>query len=319
MPIQTIFQIKPEPGAIRRRHEQLLAEEPALSRAQIAARIGVTEAELTAARVGCCVTRLRPRWREILTRLNTLGPVKITTTSTVAELTVVTRYPELEGNERFLAFASESADIRLSLDHVGSGFLLATPNARTGKRERALELFTREGHLAHRIELTPRSQVDAFEEIVEHYVAHENRMDTEAVAPANLRNPKRPAVDRQALLDGWASLEAPADFYELLRRHHLSRIEAIEAVAGVFSKRMEMGCFRAYLRSLRDGARAVTVMVPNHACAHAFRGMFDGQVRFEEGAELSVWRVDRPSRRGQLRSIEVFDAAGREAATFEVV
>lgn len=318
MPIQTIFQIKPDPAAIRRRYEQLRSESPTLSAAGIAARIGVTEAELVAARVGCCVTRLRPEWRAILTRLGTLGPVKISTKSSLAKLAVVTRYPQTQSSERFLTFSSETADIRFSLGNVGSGFLLATPNPRTGKRERALEFFTREGHLAHRIELMPRSNVDAFEEIVEHFVARDNRMDTEAVVPMNLRNPARPALDRQAFLDGWAGLKGPADFYELLRRHHLSRVEAIEAVAGVFSKQMELPCFQAYLRGLREGARPSTVMVSNHACAHAFRGMFDDQITFEPDQKIVVWRVDRPSARGTLRSIEVFDGNGREAATFHM-
>ena len=170
---------------LKKRWETFQEEHPGVRIRNAAHELGVSEAELVATGCGEHVTRLHGSWKNLLTDLEPLGPVMALTRNDacVHEKTGVYHDVRLMESHEMGLVVDEQIDLRLFFSRWHLGFAVATPweGAKDGLR-RSLQFFDRHGTAVHKVFLTRKSDVAAYERLVDKY-RHTDQQPVQHVAP----------------------------------------------------------------------------------------------------------------------------------------
>jgi putative hemin transport protein len=258
----------------------------------IAERIGVSECELVASRVGQGVIRLTPRWQPLLEALARLGPVYSVTRNRGGVIEKKGEYPPLERQGAYCVFASPAIHLRLSLACWGSAFAVEWPAP-------GIQFFARNGEEVHHVYLTRKSRSSEFAAICREF----------ADADQSQRQPVEPDFGRRA-----------------------SRLDAYAVAEGQFTRAVEPASGRRLLQNAARKGMLLTILFGNPGCVQIHRGAIQQvvscngwlnvldpgvELSFEESMVASAWVVRKPARSGAAHvTLELFDAEGREIVSF---
>lgn len=322
----TLTQIQLDPAAIRSRWEQLFHQQPWQPARVIAERIGVSECELVASRVGQGVTRLTPAWKPLLEALARLGPVYSVTRNRSGVIEKKGEYPPLATHGAYAVFASPAIDLRLSLAYWGSAFAVEWPAP-------GIQFFARNGDEVHHVYLTRSSRSSEFATICREF-ADADQSPRQTVEPHFGRRVTVPLdkIDADALLDDWLALEDGTGFFALLERRQASRLDAYAIAEGQFTRAVEPASGRRLLQYAARQGMLLRILLGNPGCMQIHRGAIQQavscggwlnvldpgvEVSFEESMVASAWVVRKPARSGAAHvTLELFDAEGREIVSF---
>lgn len=298
----------------------------------MAARIGISEAELIAATAGPSGRQVAKRLSDealaIFKHLPSLGQVMALTRNQAAVHEKVGTYGGLEGDGQVAGIYGDQIDLRLFLKNWRFGFALEEPAPEGGQPKRSLQFFDGYGHAVHKVHLRPESDRDAFERLVADQ-ATEVWEDDLAVQPAPAKRSER-AVDVSGLRMAWRELQNVHDFHLLLRRFDIERLEALQRVGHEFAYETERTAHRGLMEKSAADGLPIMVFVNNPGCTqihtgpiHELKGMGSWWNILDPGFNLhlkedeigSAWVVKKPTERGQITSYEVFDREGRLALT----
>lgn len=316
------------PG-LKQRWDTYRRENPTVRIRNAAAALGVSEAELLAADEGDGVTRLDGGWGALLQELEALGEVMALTRNDacVHEKTGVYRNVKLFEKHRMGLVLDEQIDLRLFLDRWHLGFAVETPwaGAKDGLR-RSLQFFDAHGTAVHKVFLTRRSDVDAYDRLVAKYRHAEPSfsLTVEPPGPADAETPDAD-VDRAVFLQAWAELKDTHDFFPLLKEHGLSRPQALRLAEGTFAERVEPSSARQVLQQAAATETPIMVFVGSPGCIQIHTGpvkqlkatppwynVLDPgfQLHLNEEQIEAAWVVRKPTRDGVVTALELFDADG---------
>jgi putative hemin transport protein len=310
---------------LRANWQRMREEEPALRAPDLAERLGVSEAELVASRCGDGVVRLAAPWAGLIEGLPALGKVMALTRNAhcVHEKTGVYDHIEI-GGAMGIVLAGD-IDLRLFLRHWRFGF--AVSEISRGRLLESLQFFDGDGRAVHKIHMTDHSDRKAWRELVLRHtdVGPSSSLQMQAVEePLPWRQPDD-KVDVDALRGGWRALGDPHDFFALLRKHRVTRTQALRLVGAPFARPVSPAAIGALLDMAV--AREVPLMVfvgsPGVVQIHT------GPVRtvktvgpwlnvLDEGFNLHLradrvaeaWVVRKPVPEGEVTSLELYDDAG---------
>jgi putative hemin transport protein len=307
----------PDPSApsLAARVETLRTEEPRLRDRDLAARLGVTEADLLDLRVGAGVTRLVPDWDALLAGLPTLGHVMALTrnATVVHERRGTYGAPEGQGHVRLVL--GPDIDLRLFVGQWRAAYAIDA-----GGR-RSVQVFDGHGDAVHKVHLVEGSDGEAFEALV-------HALATEVPAPARTPRPPRAAerpddeIDVPGFRAGWAALTDTHDFFGLLRRFGVTRSQALRLAPPGFADPLSTDALAEALGRSADAGLPIMAFVGNPGCIQIHTGpvhrvvptggwlnvldpAFNLHVRADRIA--ACWRVHKPTLDGVVTSLEVFD------------
>lgn len=306
----------------------LTSENPGLRARDAAARLGVSEAELLAARCGAGVRRLDGPWQELLKELPALGTVMVLTRNESAVHEKVGRFDKISTFKNMGLVLNREVDLRLFFSRWHFGFAV-TENAQAGPRH-SLQFFDLDGLAVHKVYLREEGTVQAFETIVAKYL-HGDQSPAIAVAPRTPAAADRPdeAIDRAALRQHWQALQDVHDFRAMLTGLGVGRLQAFRLVGEDFTWRVANGAFRQALERAADSALPIMIFVGSPGVVQIHTGPvrklkevgpwfnvldpgFNLHLRTGDIAES--WMVRKPTRDGIVTSLEVYDAAGGQIA-----
>lgn len=315
-----------EPLSLASRRAALAAAEPRLYPRDIAARLGVTEAEIVALDEGALATRLRPDWTGILARIGTLGEVMALTRNADAVHEKTGTYGRLEGGAQMGLFVGEEIDLRLFLSNWAFAWALAAPSA---KGRRSLQFFGPEGAAVHKIFSEAGTDLAAWDALVAEFAAD---LPPPAIQPAAA--PKvplpDPAIDVAGLLAGWDGLRDTHQFFALLRRFEVARTQAFRLAGPERARPVPTSSLRAVLQGAAAAQTPIMVFVGNAGSIQIHSGpvvelratgpwfnVLDPRfsLHLREGAIDTAWVVQKPTDDGVVTSLELFDAHGAAIAT----
>ncbi|MEM6784926.1 MAG: ChuX/HutX family heme-like substrate-binding protein, partial [Bacteroidota bacterium] len=212
------------------------AEHPGIRIRNAAADLSVSEADLLATNLGQDdlnaehTIRLDGGWGAMLHEVEAMGTVMALTRNEacVHEKHGVYRNVKLFDSHAMGLVLDEDIDLRLFLGRWRYGFAVATPfdGAKDGLR-RSLQFFDAHGMAVHKIFLTRKSNVEAYEQLVGKY-RHRDQHEGIEVEPPFVPEPATPdaEIDRAAFLQAWAELKDTHDFFPLLMKHGVGRTQA---------------------------------------------------------------------------------------------
>ena len=260
----------------------------------IAAEMGISEAELTAAR---------------------LGRNEYAVHEQVGQFT----HQHLSGHAG-LVLNPRALDLRLFLSQWASAFHL-NDNGR-----QSIQFFDHHGDALLKVYATTQTDMAAWETLIAEY-------RVAAPAPLTLR-PLEPVkyadtADGAALENDWRAMTDVHQFFGLLRKYQLSRQQAFRLVSDDLACRVDRHALPSLLETVRQEGNEIMIFVGNRGCVQIFTGALEKlapmrgwlnifnttfTLHLREESLDEVWVTRKPTSDGHVTSVELFAKDGTQIA-----
>lgn len=300
------------------------AAKPRLPAIEIAERLAISEGELQAARLGRDVWTLPLTPSELAAYLPQLGRVKALTRSRLAVLEQTGDYPELSGGPQTgLLLDPGGLDLRLLYTHWHWACLIRDPlpssNAEEPQWRWSLQIFNQHGCAVHKCFALENPLPRPWGAL-----AALGTRDTPAFTQSMPRL-KRPLPEIPSLASEWGAMRDVHQFFALLQRHRLERIEANQLMEGRYTQALPTHALEMVLQHASQRGLPLMLFVASPGCVQIHTGTLPAPQRargwlnlfgeqftlhLDDAAIDQVWQVSKPNRDGGVTSIEAFDAQG---------
>ena len=323
----------PEITALYARY-QALTENGAPRARDAAAALNVSEAELVEAKGVAGISRpLRPdperSFAPLLEAMKGVGEVMVLTRN---EHCVHERHGEFDnvniGKVMGLVL-NKTIDLRIFMNHWASGFVVEE-EVKSGKRL-SLQFFDHSGEAVHKIYVTAKTDRGAFESLIAGWL--EPSPEKLAVLPPNPKTPDRPdaEIDVAALRTDWLAMKDTHEFFGLLKKHEVGRLQALRLIGDDLSHKLGNDAVVRMLELAAAKQAPIMCFVGNRGCIQIHSGPvknikamgpwinvldpdFNLHLRTDRIAETRV--VRKPTADGIVTSLEVFDEEGTAFCMF---
>ncbi|WP_340119544.1 ChuX/HutX family heme-like substrate-binding protein [Pelagibius sp. 7325] len=319
---------RPAGEELMQRFAVLKEAEPGLRARDAAARLGVSEAELVAARCGAGVRRLDGPWPDLLRELPGLGTVMVLTRNESAVHEKVGAFDKVSAFQNMGLVLNRDVDLRLFFSHWHFGFAVA--EEAHGAVRHSLQFFDIDGLAVHKVYLREESDAAAYEKLVARHL-HADQAPAIKVAAKTPPPGDRPddLIDRGALRDRWQALQDVHDFRAMLVDLGVGRLQAFRLVGEDLAYRVDSGSFRLGLEQAAESGLSIMIFVGSPGVVQIHTGPvkklkqvgpwfnvldpgFNLHLRDDHIAE--TWVVRKPTRDGIVTSLEIYDGDGGQIA-----
>ncbi|MEP6563936.1 MAG: hemin-degrading factor [Mesorhizobium sp.] len=319
--------VKPSPHEIRRAR----TDNPKTRERDLAAQLGISEAELVAAHCGDGVVRIEPRVNDLLTGLEAVGEVMALTRNESAVHEKIGVYDKVVTGNHNAMVLGENIDLRIFPKIWAHGF--AVEKRDDGDIRRSLQFFDAAGEAVHKVHLRPASNLYAYQKLVA-ALESSNQEPTVAVSGSGIDDEAESAEASTSiddLRDRWSRLTDVHQFFGMLKTLKLSRRQAVRMVGHDYAWLVDNDAVGAMFHHVADGAMPIMCFVGNRGCIQIHSGpiksikplgpwinvldeTFHLHLRTDHIHE--VWAVRKPTKDGHVTSLEVYGADGKMIIQF---
>jgi putative hemin transport protein len=318
-----------DPSTLARRWADLRAAQPSLRVRDAADALGVSELELAATQVGATARWLDGDLAALLHGLPAVGRCMALTRNPAAVSEVRGRYGGVELASGVGLVHGEAIDLRVFMAHWRYALAIAEGDLRRpdGVR-RSVQVFDGAGTAVHKVYLEPDGELTTWEALIEARAAA--TPPTVDLAPSVSAAARPDAdVDAAALGRDWDALTDTHEFFPMLRRHGLTRTQALRLAGGRRARQVSAQALAIVLGDASETARPIMIFVGNRGCIQIHSGpvvrirridrwlnVLDPAFNLHLREELiaRAWVVTKPTAAGPVTSLELFDDAGEVIA-----
>lgn len=319
--------VKPAPHEIRRAR----TENPKTRERDLAAQLGVSEAELVAAHCGDGVLRIEPRVNDVLTGLEAVGEVMALTRNESAVHEKIGIYDKVVTGNHNAMVLGEQIDLRIFPKAWSHGFAV---EKRDGEEiRRSLQFFDDAGEAVHKVHLRPASSLYAYQKLVATLESSNQEPSVDIVAAGS--DDEVETTDASANLDDlrdrWSRLTDVHQFFGMLKTLKLSRRQAVRMVGQDYAWLVANDAVSAMFDQAAETAVPIMCFVGNRGCIQIHSGpvksikpmgpwinvldeTFHLHLRTDHIHE--VWAVRKPTKDGHVTSLEAYAADGKMIIQF---
>jgi len=285
--------------------------------------MSVSEAELVAAGCGGDATRLRGPFPAIVNGLRSVGEVMALTRHQHAVHEVTGTYTPVKGSPHVGLVIGGPIDLRLFWGQWAHAYSVTT------ERHESIQFFDAQGDAIHKVYRTADTDAAAWASL---RAAHADPgAEQPVVLPAPSPAADNDSVDRDTFLSDWAALQDTHEFFGMLRRHGVSRSQALTLAEGRFAHRLPSNAASRLLTAAAGRAVPIMVFVGNRGCIQIFSGTVSRIVptgswinvldpgfnlHLRESGVTQAWLVRKPTADGVVTSVELLDGRGSIVARF---
>ncbi|RNJ43094.1 hemin-degrading factor [Mesorhizobium erdmanii] len=319
--------VKPAPHEIRRAR----TENPKTRERDLAAQLGISEAELVAAYCGDGVVRIEPRVNDLLTGLEAVGEVMALTRNESAVHEKIGVYDKVVTGNHNAMVLGENIDLRIFPKVWAHGFAV---EKRDGDEiRRSLQFFDATGEAVHKVHLRPASSLYAYQKLVASLESsnQEPTVDISGSISDDRSEAGATAVSPDDLRDRWSRLTDVHQFFGMLKTLKLSRRQAVRMVGMDYAWLLDNDAVGAMFHHAAEGEMPIMCFVGNRGCIQIHSGpvrsikpmgpwinvldeTFHLHLRTDHIQE--VWAVRKPTKDGHVTSLEVYAADGEMIIQF---
>lgn len=312
---------QPQHAPLWQRYLTTKAQSAAKYARDIAAEMGISEAELTEARLGHDAVRLRDDARAILAALEAVGETKCICRNEYAVHEQVGEFTHqhLSGHAG-LVLNPRALDLRLFLSQWASAFRL-TDNGR-----QSIQFFDPHGDALLKVYATAQTNMAAWDALIT-----EHTQDSPAPLAVRPADPVKYAdsADSATLENEWRAMTDVHQFFGLLRKHNLSRQQAFRLVSDDLACRIEKEALPGLLDTIHQDGNEIMIFVGNRGCVQIFTGALEKvapmrgwlnifntafTLHLREDSVDEVWVTRKPTSDGHVTSVELFAKDGTQIA-----
>jgi putative hemin transport protein len=305
------------PAEIRR----LRALHPQMRERDFARIHAISEGELVAAEVGRSAVRLRPDLDILLNGLGAVGEVMALTRNESAVHEKIGPYEKVVLGPMASMVLGAQIDLRIFPSRWAFGFAVEK-TAEDGAIRRSLQFFDAQGQAVHKVHARPASNAEAWAVLVAN-LRHDEQSDAIALTPAAPPAPLGEAADVASLRAAWQAMTDTHQFFGMIKRLNLHRLNAIEMVGEDLAWQLDAGAVEQMFSNVAGTDLPIMAFVGNPGCIQIHSGpitnvkpmgpwlnvmdeTFHLHLRLDQIA--SVWAVRKPTSDGHVTSVEVYDA-----------
>lgn len=308
--------------SLKEAFNQLKESEPKLRIREYAKRLNASEAELVALGVGTTAVRLRPEFTAIFGEIESLGYVMALSRNddVVHERKGV--YENFSASPHASLFVGKDIDLRIF--PASWAYVFAVTEGEDKPRY-SLQFFTTDGVATHKIYLEPKSNMDAYHALVEKYkdANQSSELEIGALLPLEVEELPDSEIDVKAFQEGWINMKDTHEFFGLLRRHKLTRTQALRfAPDETYAKQTDNKALRRALEAAAKEQVSIMVFVGNAGMIQIHTGEVKNIVEHgpwinvldpmfnlhaKEDAISQSWIVRKPTEDGIVTSLELFN------------
>ncbi|MGB3831633.1 MAG: ChuX/HutX family heme-like substrate-binding protein [Mesorhizobium sp.] len=319
--------VRPAPHEIRRAR----SENPKMRERDLAAQLGVSEAEFLAAHCGEGVVRVEALANDLLTGLEAVGEVMALTRNDSAVHEKIGVYDKVVTGEHSALALGENIDLRIFPKVWAHGFAVEKRDGDDIRR--SLQFFDAAGEAVHKVHLRPGSNLYAYQKLVARLQsADQSPVISVAPAPADPdAEVSGTPTDADALRENWSKLTDVHQFFGMLRKLKLGRRQAVRMVGADYAWPLEAGAVPVMFDRAVAAQVPIMCFVGNRGCIQIHSGpvsnikpmgpwlnvmdeTFHLHLRTDHIAE--VWAVRKPTKDGHVTSLETYDSNGRMIIQF---
>lgn len=313
------------PPQLQEAWRKLRQDEPGLRARDLAERLGVSEGELVASRCGDGVLRLDGPWTDLIRALPALGRVMALTRNDSCVHEKKGRFDHVDLGPVMGVVLNGAIDLRIFLKHWQHGFAVGEESR--GRRLDSLQFFDGDGRAVHKVYRTDDTDPEAWRCLVGRFTAAEQSPGLE-VRPVDEPLPHLrddAAVDVESLRTRWRALRDPHDFFALLKKHQVTRAQALRLVGAEFARPVGKQAIRRVLESAAADALPIMVFTGSPGVVQIHTGPVrnvktmgpwlnvldeDFNLHLREDHIAESWVVHKPVPEGVVTSLELYDAHG---------
>ncbi|MCX7902234.1 MAG: hemin-degrading factor, partial [Burkholderiaceae bacterium] len=232
--------------------------EPRARHREIAAARGVSEGELIAAHVGAnpdglTARRLMPCWASLLRAMPQLGTVMCLTRNEHCVHEKVGRFEDVQiaaDDAPMGLVLGPDIDLRIFFRTWAHAFAVQEPRGADGALQSSVQFFDAAGHAVHKVFARPQTDGRAWQALIDSHAA-DDQVPGMLVAPTAAPTPERAddEVDVAALRQDWAAMQDTHEFFGLLRRHGVSRTQAVRLADPALALKLANNAVRVLLQA----------------------------------------------------------------------
>ncbi|MDO8885181.1 hemin-degrading factor [Pseudotabrizicola sp.] len=302
---------------------QARAERPKLRERDLAATLGLSEAQLVAAEAGGAATRIVADPARLMPHICQMGDVMALTRNESAVHERRGVYKNFHAGAHASMVLGDEIDLRIFPRHWVHAFAVRGETDQGVKR--SVQVFDAAGDAVHKVHLGAGSDAAAFDAAISDLAVPDDA-PFEIAARAAPEPARIDAARIDALRSEWAQMTDTHQFLAMVRRLKMNRLGANRAVGSTFARQLPVDAVSWALERSAAEALKIMIFVGNEGCIQIHSGpvqriepmgpwqnvldpRFNLHLRADHIAE--VWLVSKPTKRGPAVSVEAFDAEGR--------
>jgi putative hemin transport protein len=323
---------------LRSKWEQLKKDKPTLRIRDCATQLGVSEAELLATTVGDYTTVLAGDWTVLLQRLPELGRVMSLTRNEACVLEHKGPFQKVEimgSPAHRMATVIGPIESRVFFGAWKFGFAVkqTTPNG----VQQSIQIFDEAGNAVMKVFLqAPNgnkagSNQEAYDKLVTDFTSPVQKQEIEVTEVKSAPTKAINEIDKTALLSDWENMKDTHDFFGMLRKHSVNRLDAVVLSDGKFSHKLNNKSLQPMLETAAKDHLPIMVFAGSRGNIQIHQGKImtvrvmdnwlnildpDFNMHLREDLVDSVWVVKKPTTDGVVTGVEVFDKNKEMIAQF---
>jgi putative hemin transport protein len=311
---------KPSPEAIRKAR----TENPGMRERDLAQCLSISEAELVAAHCGEGVMRIEPDVQKLLHGLEAVGEVMALTRNESAVHEKIGVYDKVTVGREHAIVLGEQIDLRIFPKVWAHGF--AVEKRSEEGVHHSLQFFDAAGDAVHKVHVRPNSNLYAYHNLVSQLESADRSQIVETVeavaSPAGEVANDGAAAHADLLRDRWSRMTDVHQLFAILKKLKMTRHQAVRMIGEEYAWQVASDAVGAMLRHAASETLPIMCFVGNGGCVqihcgpiHDIRPMgpwlnimdptFHLHLRTDRIDE--VWAVRKPSKDGNITSLEAYD------------
>ncbi|MGI8670608.1 MAG: hemin-degrading factor [Aridibacter sp.] len=317
---------------LKERYIDFMTENPTVRIRDAAEKLKVSEGDLLATGIGENVIRLKNHFKELLHDLHTLGCVMALTRNDeiVHERKGVYENANTDLPHKMALFVNPDIDLRIFLNNWHHAFAATVENPRGTLR--SIQIFDKDGTAVHKIYLTDKSDLDAYQKLVEKYKSDDQSQTLKIESKPEKESDKPDSeIDVEGFRKAWAELKDTHDFFTLLKDFGVGRKQALRLAEDKFAREVPAESFKYILEEARDRNLPIMVFVGNDGIIQIHTGEVENVLEargwfnvMDEKFNLhidqdnigSAFVVRKPTDDGIVTSLELFNRSDKDVALF---
>ncbi|GIL23655.1 MAG: hemin-degrading factor [Bacteroidota bacterium] len=321
---------EPKISSLRAAWDELKKSKPSLRIRDCAQELGVSEAELLATTVGDYTIKLEGDWTKLVERLPDLGRVMSLTRNEGCVLEHKGPFQKVEimgPPAHRMATVIGPIETRVFFAAWKFGFAVRqqTPHG----LQQSIQIFDEAGNAVTKIFLQAAgpgnkagSNQEAFDKLVSDYTAADQSSEIAVTAVREIPTKAIDQVDKAALLSEWENMKDTHDFFGMLRKHQVNRLDAVVLSEGRFSERIQKTALKDLLETAAKEHLPIMVFAGSRGNIQIHQGKIqtirvmdnwlnildpDFNMHLREDLIDTAWIVKKPTTDGVVTAIEAFD------------